>query len=106
MFRVPPEDEWVLVELDQLALRNGRSASDEIVHALKRHLLAPPTIMVLTPEMPPAEVEKGTVAKKRGRPRKTAADASPGEGESSSGQRDQDAPGAKPGSRKGRSKKD
>lgn len=39
-----------------LAEANGRRIRDEVIHALQRHLAAPPVVRVETPDMPPAEV--------------------------------------------------
>ena len=56
-------------ELRELAQANGRAIRYEVEHALRRHLAAPPRLVVR--ELPPAAVEPPEVMRrKRGRPRK------------------------------------
>ncbi len=58
---------------DMMALANGnnRTLREEVEHACRRHLAAPPTVRVDTPELPPAEIVVSAKPKpKRGRPRK------------------------------------
>lgn len=62
----------VLAEFEALAGRNGRSIAEELAHAMRRHLAAPPTVRVVVEEPPlgPAEVEATARPAGRGRPRK------------------------------------
>lgn len=57
-----PED--LLEGIKRLAESNGRPLKDEVAHALRRHLDAPPQL--ITPAMPAVEMETPT-PKKRGR---------------------------------------
>ena len=55
--------------LRELAARNGRGVKDELLHAVRRHLATPPTLVA--PELPPDKVvPPADDAPKRGRPRK------------------------------------
>jgi hypothetical protein len=57
--------------LDALAARNHRTAAQELLHAVERHLASPPevTVTVVTPPIRPAalEVPATPEPKKRGR---------------------------------------
>lgn len=56
-------------ELRELAQANGRAIRYEVEHALRRHLAAPPRLVVR--ELPTSVVEPPEVMRrKRGRPRK------------------------------------
>jgi len=46
----------LLEQVIELAERNSRRMKDEFVHALQRHLAAPPVVRIETPELGPAEV--------------------------------------------------
>jgi hypothetical protein len=59
----------VLQAIGELAGANGRSRAEEVVHALERHLAAPPVVRVETPPLPPLEMPPPT-KRPRGRPRK------------------------------------
>jgi phenylpyruvate tautomerase PptA (4-oxalocrotonate tautomerase family) len=68
----------VVSGLERLAEANNRSLVDELTHAARRHLAAPPTVRVVIeePALPRAMVEREApepepVPKKRGRPKKT-----------------------------------
>ena|SRR5215475_15740720 len=66
-----PEGLWAA--LDALAATNKRTATQEVLHALERHLAAPPSLMVHVPPLLPAVVVMGPEAEvpvKRGRPPK------------------------------------
>lgn len=65
-----PADVWDAVEA--LAMANGRSIIDEVEHALRRHLEAPPVVrrVAETPPMPRVEIDPGKGKPKGGRPRK------------------------------------
>jgi hypothetical protein len=102
--KLAPEDAVLIAEMAALAKRNGRDLVDEIVHAMRRHLAQPPVLRIEEPPLDQDEVIP--VPKKRGRPRKAAAEAPASEGEPSAGQQDQDAADAKPASGKGRRKKE
>jgi hypothetical protein len=39
-------------QLDELCEATGRSLSDEVRHAVRRHLAAPPVVVEATPELP------------------------------------------------------
>ncbi len=54
-------------ELRELAQANGRAIRYEVEQAIRRHLAAPPVLVV--PPLPPVVIEAGAV-KRRGRPRK------------------------------------
>lgn len=59
----------VLAGMEALAKANGRSLTDEITHAMERHLSCPPTVRVevIVPEFPPAEVIREPEKPKRAR---------------------------------------
>ena len=72
----------VIVELEPddhagmlgLAERNGRTLSEEMRHAVKRHLRRPPEVRVIEPPLEDATVERTAGDKpKRGRPPKANA---------------------------------
>lgn len=59
--------------LRALADGNGRGVKDELLHAIERHLAAPPVVRVETPAMPAAVIDPAPArpaARPRGRPRK------------------------------------
>lgn len=64
-------------EVRELAGRNGRGFRDEVEHALRRHLAAPPSVRSVVEEPPLAPADAGPAApappapapRKRGRPR-------------------------------------
>lgn len=58
----------LVAELKALAQANGRAIRYEVEQAIRRHLAAPPVLVV--PPLPPAAIEAGA-AKRRGRPRKS-----------------------------------
>lgn len=68
-FRLEPGKEHLLDDLAALAARNGRSESDEIVHAIERHLAQPPTVKVQSPKLKPTDIDP-TPKRPRGRPKK------------------------------------
>ena len=51
---VPPE---MKAEYEALAARNGRRLTDEVLHALARHLAEPPVIRADTPPLSPVCIE-------------------------------------------------
>lgn len=57
----------LLGELDALAESTGRTRTAEIAHAIRRHLDAPPTVIV--PALAPAEVNKETKPRRGRRPK-------------------------------------
>ncbi len=69
----------LLADIERLAAQNGRSVIEEIIHALRRHLVTPPTVSVVVddPELPVATIdapsEQSLHRKPRGRPRKAPA---------------------------------
>lgn len=75
--QVAPGHQGVYIEVplalkavvEDLAKANQRSLMAEVVHAIQRHVEAPPVVRVITPPLPPAEVDH--TPKKRGRPKKT-----------------------------------
>jgi hypothetical protein len=65
--------EALVEQLRQLAVANGRDFRDELVHAVARHLAAPPTVRIIVdePALAPVKVERpAVVPKRRGRPLK------------------------------------
>src|SRR5262249_38675012 len=95
------------------AERNGRTFRQEIEHACRRHLAAPPVVTISTPALPAAEV--APIAP-RPRPRKTSSDSglsahqdppdAPGAHDSPQpASAHQDEPTGRTGGRKGRSGK-
>jgi hypothetical protein len=67
-------DKTLLDGLEELATRNHRTVTDEMSHAIQRHLESPPVVILTTttPPITPAVVEAPPPAPKRprGRPRK------------------------------------
>ncbi len=60
--------EEMAAALASLADANGRTLSDELIAAARRHLAAPPVVVVTEPTLPPEEVPAGLKPKK-GRPK-------------------------------------
>jgi hypothetical protein len=77
-------DPEVVRQMAELAERNKRSFREEVEHALRRHLAAPPvvTVQVTVPELPPAtiEVQEKPHTPKRGGRRRKGPDSSPEQG--------------------------
>ena len=68
-FRLPPDKEHLMEKLRKLTEKTGRSVSEEIVHAIERHLAQEPRVLA----EPLASVEVVRPAKvpgKRGRKKK------------------------------------
>lgn len=57
--------------LEKATAHTGRSISEEVDHALKRHGRKLPTVTVLTPELDDVTVEKRRAGRPRTRPRET-----------------------------------
>lgn len=58
-------DDEVLAAMRELASRNGRTFKDEVQHACRRHLGAPPKLNIDTPPLPPAEVQKSAPKRRK-----------------------------------------
>lgn len=76
-FLVPPEKEHILTDMERLATSNGRTLTEEMLHAFERHLKQPPKVYLVVEEeeLKPTKLPIGQHAptgqlKKRGRPRK------------------------------------
>ena len=50
-------EEGFLAQVQDLARANNRPFKEEVMHALHRHLAAPPVFVMTTPAMPPAMIE-------------------------------------------------
>lgn len=48
----------VMAAMKELAQRNGRSVEVEAAHALRRHLAQPPTVVVNTPPLAAAAIDR------------------------------------------------
>jgi hypothetical protein len=95
LFSIPHGPEETAMVTVALALQSARYhyPEDELVVKVFRLFYPGAGDSVTAPNRPPAEVEKGMVAKKRGRPRKAAAEATASEGESGDGQQRSQASG-------------